>query len=89
MGQIVKLEKEMSQVHTQYKDAEQNHGTDLLNLVAAKVHMTKLLSSEAVKNFTLCTSNMLAQFNLVVRTVSMEEAVQLQGGQAETAAEQN
>ena len=34
--QIVKLEKEMSQVQTQYKDAEENYGSDLLNLVVAK-----------------------------------------------------
>ena len=37
MEQIVKFEKEMSQVQTQYKDAEQNYGSNLLNLVVAKV----------------------------------------------------
>ena len=36
LEQIVKLEKEMSQVQTQYKDAEENYGSDLLNLVVAK-----------------------------------------------------
>lgn len=90
MEQIVKLEKEMSQVQTQYRDAEQNYGSDLLNLVVAKGYMTKLLSNEAVKSYILRhESDILKQFELVVKTVSMEEAVQLQGGQAETAAEQD
>ena len=44
----------------------------------------------AVNSFILRhESYMLGQFNLVVTTVSMEEAVQLQGGQAETAAALN
>jgi hypothetical protein len=90
MEQIVKLEKEMSQVQTQYKDAEQNYGSDLLNLVVAKGYMTKLLSNEAVKSYIQRHEpDILEQFELVVNTVSMEEAVQLQGGQAETAAEQD
>jgi len=88
LEQIVKLEKKMSQVQTQYKDAEQNYGSDLLNLVVAKGYMTKLLSNEAVKSYILRHEpDILEQFELVVNTVSMEEAVQLQGGQAETPAE--
>ena len=52
--------------------------------------MTKLLSNEAVKSYILRHEpDILEQFELVVNTVSMEEAVQLQGGQAETAAEQD
>ena len=90
MEQIVKREKEMSQVQTQYKDAEQNYGSDLLNLVVAKGYMTKLLSNEAVKSYILRHEpDILEQFELVVSTVSMEEAVQLQVGQAETAAAQD
>ena len=90
MEQIVKLEKEMSQVHNQYTDAEQNHGSDLLNLMAAKGYMTKLLFKAAVKSYILRHETyMLAKFNLVVSTVSIKEAVQLQVGQAETAAALN
>ena len=52
--------------------------------------MTKLLFKAAVNSFILRhESYMLGQFNLVVTTVSMEEAVQLQGGQAETSAAQD
>jgi hypothetical protein len=49
-----------------------------------------LLFKAAVNSFILRhESYMLAQFNLVVSTVSMEEAVQLQVGQAETSAAQD
>lgn len=74
--QIVKLEKEMSQVQTQYKDAEQNYGSDLLNLVVAKGYLTKLLSNDAVNSYIQrLEPEILEQFELVVNTVSMEEAV--------------
>jgi hypothetical protein len=52
--------------------------------------MTKLPSNEAVNNYILPHEpDMLAQFGLVVSTDSTEEAVQLQGGQAEAAAAQD
>jgi hypothetical protein len=77
--QIVKLEKEMSQVQTQYKDAEENYGSDLLNLVVAKGYLTKLLGNDAVKSYiTRHQPEILEHFELVVNTVSMEEAVQQQ-----------
>ena len=73
--QIVKLEKEMSQVHTQYKDAEQHYGSDLLNLVLAKGFIAKLLTNEAVKSFISQNEpEILDHFERVVNTVSMEEA---------------
>ena len=76
-------------MQTQYNYAEQNYGSDLLNPVVAKGYMTKLLSNEAVKSYILRNEpDILQQFELVVNTVSMEEAVQLHGGQDETPAEQ-
>ena len=78
MDQLVKLEKEMSQVHTLYKDAEQHYGSDLLNLVLAKGYLTKLLSNESVKFFLERQEpEILEHFELVVNTTSMEEAVQI------------
>ncbi len=69
----------MSQVHTQYKDAEPNYGSDLLNLVVAKGYLTKLLANEAFKSYIQRhEQEILEQFELVVNTVSMEEAVQQQ-----------
>jgi ParB-like chromosome segregation protein Spo0J len=75
--QLVKLEKEMSQVQTAYKDAEQHYGSDLLNLVVAKGYLTKLLANEAVKSYIArYEPEILGHLELVVNTVSMEEAVQ-------------
>ena len=77
MEQIVKLEREMSQVHLQYRDAENHYGSDLLNLVLAKGYLAKLLGNEAVKTFIdRQEPEILEHFELVVNTVSMEEAVQ-------------
>jgi hypothetical protein len=82
--QIEKLEKEMSQVQEKYQEAESNYGSDLLNLVVAKGYLTKLLANEAVKSYIgRHEPEILTHLELVVNTVSMEEAVQQQ--QAETA----
>jgi ParB-like chromosome segregation protein Spo0J len=74
--QIVKLEKEMNQVHTQYQEAEDHYGTDLLNLVLAKGYLAKLLGNEAVKSFIgRYEPEILGHFERVVNTVSLEEDV--------------
>jgi hypothetical protein len=74
--QMVKLEKEMSQVQPQYKDAEEHYGSDLLNLVVAKGYLTKQLGNDAVKSYiTRHEPEILEHFELVVNVVSMEEAV--------------
>ena len=68
---------EMTQVHTLYRDAESHYGSDLLNLVLAKGYLAKLLGNEAVKTFIdRQQPEILEHFELVVNTVSMEEAVQ-------------
>jgi ParB-like chromosome segregation protein Spo0J len=83
--QIVKLEKEMSQVQESYKDAEENYGSELLNLVVAKGYVSKLLANEAVKSYIgRHQPEILSHLELVVNTVSMEEAVQ-QGLEAQAA----
>ena len=64
---------------TTYQEAESNYGSDLLNLVVAKGYLTKLLSNEAVNSYIQRHEpEILEQFELVVNTVSMEEAVQQQ-----------
>ena len=51
----------------------------MLNLVVAKGYLTKLLGNDAVKSYiTRHEPEILEQFELVVNTVSMEEAVQQQ-----------
>ena len=77
LEQIVRLEREMSQVQTKYKDAEQNYGSELLNLVVAKGYLTKLTGNTAVKSYIgRHAPEILEQFELVVNTLSMEEALQ-------------
>ena len=83
MEQLVKLEKEMSQVQATYKDAESSYGSELLNLVVAKGYLTKLLANAAVKSYIeRHEPEILSHLELVVNTVSMEEAVQQQQGEA-------
>jgi len=79
MEQLVKLEKEMSQVEATYKEAENHYGSDLLNLVVAKGYLTKLLANAAVKSYIERKEpEILSHLELVANTVSMEEAVQQQ-----------
>ena len=68
--QIVKLEKEMSQVQTQHCDAEQHYGSDLLNWVVAKGYLTKLLANDAVTiYFARYQTDILGHLELVVNTL--------------------
>jgi acetolactate synthase small subunit len=77
LEQIVKLEREMSQVQEKYKHAEENYGSELLNLVVAKGYLGKLLANDAVRSYVARHSTeILEQFELVLSTVSMEEAVE-------------
>ncbi len=77
--QIEKLEKEMNQVQEKYQEAESSYGSDLLNLVVTKGYLTKLLANGAVKSYIgRHEPEILTHLELVVNTVSMEEAVQQQ-----------
>ena len=64
-------------MQTHYKKAESHNGTDLLNLFVAKGYLIKLLANQAVQSFIQRHEpEILKHFQLVVNTVSMEEAVQ-------------
>jgi hypothetical protein len=77
LAQIVKLEREMSQVQEKYKHAEENYGSELLNLVVAKGYLKKLMENDAVRSYVARHAHeILEQFELVLNTVSMEEAVE-------------
>jgi hypothetical protein len=79
--QIEKLKKEISQVQQKYQGAESSYGSDPLNLVVAKGYLTKLLTNEVVKSYIgRHDPEILTQLELLVNTVSMEEAVQQQRG---------
>jgi ParB-like chromosome segregation protein Spo0J len=77
LEQIVKLEREMNQVQETYKRAEENYGSELLNLVVAKGYLGKLLANDAVRSYVERHAiEILEQFELVLSTVSMEEAIE-------------
>ncbi len=83
MEQLVRLEKEMGQLQAKYKDADSNYGSDLLNLVVAKGYLTKLLANAAVKSYIERKEpEILSHLQLVANTVSKEQAVQQQLGDA-------
>jgi hypothetical protein len=53
-----------------------NYGSDLLNLVVARGYLSKLISTPTVKDYlTQNHPDILDTFELVVNTVSMDEAV--------------
>ncbi len=67
----------MGQVQEKYKHAEENYGSELLNLVVAKGYLKKLMENEAVRSYVARHApEILEQFELVLNTVSMEEAVE-------------
>lgn len=58
---------------------ESSYGSDLPNLLVAKGYLTKLLPNGAVKSYIgRHEPEILTHLELVVNTVSMEEAVQQQ-----------
>ena len=54
-----------------------NYGSDLLNLVLARGYLTKLLANAAIRSFIKRQEpEILEHFELVLNTVSMEEAIE-------------
>lgn len=85
LEQIVKLEREMSNVQEKYKDAEKSYGSELLNLVVAKGYLAKLLENDAVRSWLgRHAADILEQFDRVINTTSMEEALEQQEHVEET-----
>lgn len=81
LEQIVKLEREMSQVQTKYKDAEQSYGSELLNLVVARGFLAKLLENEAIQEFIGgAQPEILAHFQMIVSAATIEEEIASQCG---------
>ena len=88
LEQIVKLEREMNQVQEQYKHAEANYGSELLNLVVAKGYLKKVLENDAIRAYVARQApEILEQFELVINTLSMEEAIEQAERQDAMAAE--
>jgi len=77
LEQIVRLEREMNQVQEKYRRTEETYGSELLNLVVAKGYLKKLMENVNVRDIVgRHAPEILEQFELVLNTVSMEEAVE-------------
>jgi len=72
--QMAKMEREMSNLQERYKMVEQTYGEDVLNLVLAKGYLTKLLENKPVARYLRQRhSEVLAEFEVIVQTVSLDQ----------------
>ena len=72
--QMAKMEREMGNLHEQFKLAEQSYGQDVLNLVLAKGYLTKLMDNEAIlRHLTRNYSDVLNEFDSIVRMVALDK----------------
>ena len=71
--QMAKMEREMGNLHEQFKLAEQSFGQDILNLVLAKGFLAKLIANEAILRYlTKKHSDVLDEFDSIVRMASLD-----------------
>lgn len=72
--QMAKMEREMGNLHEQFKLAEQSYGQDILNLVLAKGYLAKLMANEAVlRHLTKKHPDLLHEFDSIVRMVALDK----------------
>ncbi|MBB1601765.1 plasmid partitioning protein RepB C-terminal domain-containing protein [Variovorax sp. UMC13] len=71
--QVVRMEKEMTNLHDQYKMAEQTYGDDMLNLVLARGYIAKLVDNKHVFRYLeQHESALLEQFVSITKIGSTE-----------------
>lgn len=72
--QMAKMEREMGNLHEQFKLAEQSYGQDILNLVLAKGYLAKLMANEAIlRHLTKNHPDVLNEFDSIVRMVTLDK----------------
>lgn len=72
--QMAKMEREMGNLHEQFKLAEQSYGQDILNLVLAKGYLAKLMANDAVlRHLTKKHPDVLNEFDSIVRMVTLDK----------------
>lgn len=72
--QMAIMEREMSNVESQFKLLEQSYGQDILNLVLARGYLAKLIGNEAVIRFlTQKHADFLNEFSNIVSTTSLDK----------------
>jgi ParB/RepB/Spo0J family partition protein len=72
--QMMKMEREMGNLHEQFKLVEQSYSQDMLNLVLARGYLGKLLGNEAVFRFlSQKHPDMLTEFSGIVQATSLDK----------------
>jgi hypothetical protein len=72
--QMAKMEREMSNLHEQFKLAEQTYGQDILNLVLAKGYLTKLMNNDAIlRQLTKKYPDVLNEFDGIVQMAALDK----------------
>lgn len=72
--QMAKMEREMGNLHEQFKLAEQTYGQDILNLVLAKGYLTKLMNNDAIlRHLTKKYPDVLNEFDGIVRMAALDK----------------
>jgi hypothetical protein len=71
--QMLRMEREMSNLQSQYKVVEQTYGQDVLNLVLARGYLGKLLENKSVGQYLKKRQpEVFAQFEAIVATTSLD-----------------
>ncbi|MEX3944873.1 plasmid partitioning protein RepB C-terminal domain-containing protein [Paraburkholderia sp. BR10937] len=71
--QAVRMEREMSNLQTQYKLVEQTYGQDVLHLVLAKGYLDKVLKNKPARQYLRQNHpDLLAEFEALVATIALD-----------------
>ncbi len=72
--QMLRMEREMTNLQEQYKLIEESYGQDVLNLVLAKGYLVRLLENKSVARFIQQNHpDVYSEFVSIVETVSMDK----------------
>lgn len=72
--QMLKMEREMSNLQEQYKLVEESYGQDVLNLVLARGYLVKLLENTSVTRYIQRNQpDVLSEFANIVESTSLEK----------------
>jgi len=71
--QMVRMEREMTNLQGEYRLVEQTYGQDVLNLVLAQKYIARVLSNAKVLRYlTQRYPDVLEQFTAIVETASLD-----------------
>lgn len=72
--QMLKMEREMSNLQGQYKMVEQTYGQDVLNLVLAKGYLSKLLNNKSVARYLRQHQpDILGELEKIIQAISLDQ----------------